>query len=121
MTTRSSPFRERPRRYSNRPCLANRWTSRSNLFVDVSPAGRERAERQTNAQLLRAIRSARAELSQADRMTIEAGGDFSVRVRFERDVSCGAGRKQLPAPPVALLFIPGARKPRTLRSGGEAG
>ena len=28
MTTRSPPLDERPRRYSNRPCLANRWTNR---------------------------------------------------------------------------------------------
>ncbi len=58
-----------------------------NLLVDAAAAGRKRAERQTPAQVLRAIRRARAELSQADRMAVEAGGDVSVRMRFERDMT----------------------------------
>ncbi len=62
-----------------------------NLLVDVPAAGRKRGEWQTNAQLLRAIRRARAELSQADRMAIEAGDDFSVRVRFKRDMTAEPG------------------------------
>jgi hypothetical protein len=53
-----------------------------NLLVDVSTAGRKRAEWQTNAQLLRAIGCTGAELSQVDRMVIEAGGDFSVQAHF---------------------------------------
>jgi hypothetical protein len=62
-----------------------------NLLVDVPAIGRKRAGWQTHAQVLRAIRRARAELSQVDRMAIEAGDDFSVRVRFERDVTAEPG------------------------------
>ena len=62
-----------------------------NLLVDAPVVGRKRAERQTHAQILRAIRCARAELSQADRMGTEAGDDFAVRVRFERDVTAEPG------------------------------
>ena len=56
-----------------------------------APSGRKRAERQTCAQILRAIRRARAELSQADRIAVEAGDDISVRMRFERDVTAEPG------------------------------
>ena len=62
-------------------------------------------------RLLRAIRRARAELSQADRMTIEAGDDASVRTRFERDVSRRAGRTKSPAQLRRPRLFPGARKP----------
>ncbi len=62
-----------------------------NLLVDAPAVGRKRAERQPHAQALRAIRRARAELSQADRVAIEAGDDVSVRVRFERDVTAEPG------------------------------
>ena len=62
-----------------------------NLSIDAPPAGRKRAEWQTYAQILRAIRSVRAERSQADRMAIEAGDDFPVRARFERDVTANSG------------------------------
>jgi hypothetical protein len=62
-----------------------------NLPIDIPAVGRKRAEWQTYAQLLRAIRRARAERSQADRMAIEAGDDFPVRVRFERDVTAKSG------------------------------
>ena len=82
--------------------------------------GRKRAERQTYAQFLRAIRGARAERSQADRIAIEAGDDFSVRVRFERDVTGGAGRKQLPARPSHSLWFRSAQAGITFRYGGES-
>jgi hypothetical protein len=49
-----------------------------NLLIDPPAVGRKRAAWQTNAQLLCAIRSASAELSQANRMAIEAGDDFAV-------------------------------------------
>ena len=75
------------------------------LLVDVPAAGRKRGERQTRAQLLRAIRRAGAERSQADRIAIEAGDDFSVRARFERDVTDEPGGKGLPAQPVALSLF----------------
>ena len=59
-------------------------------------------ERQTRAQVPAARSAARrAELSQADRIAIEAGDDFSARPRFEGDVAAEAGRKALPALPVA--------------------
>ena len=119
MTTWSSPFRERPRRYSNRPCLANRRTNRSNLLVDVPSAGLERGERQTNAQVLRAIRRACAERSQADRMAIEAGDDFSVRVRFERDMTAEPGGKSWRRSPSPSLYFGSAQAGMTLRYGGE--
>ena len=61
------------------------------FLVDGPAAGRKRTERKTRPQVLRAIRCARAELSQADRMAIEAGGNVSVRVRFERDVTAEPG------------------------------
>jgi hypothetical protein len=37
--------------------------------------------------MLGTLRCARAELAQAHSMTTEAGDDFPVRARFERDVS----------------------------------
>ena len=58
-----------------------------NLLVDAPAAGRKRTKRQTHAQILRAIRRGRAELSQAYRLGIEAGDDFSVRVRLQRDMT----------------------------------
>ena len=61
------------------------------LFVDVAPVGRNRAERQTRAQVLRAIRRTCAELSQGNRISIEAGDDVSARARFERDVIAEPG------------------------------
>jgi hypothetical protein len=71
----------------------------TNLFVDIPPNGRNRAEWQTYAQFLCAIRSSRAERSQADRVSIEAGDDFSIRLRFKPKVpaepggnSCRRGR-----------------------------
>jgi hypothetical protein len=61
------------------------------LFVDVPAVGRKRAERQTGAQILRAIRRACAELSQGNRIAVEAGDDLSARARFERDVIAEPG------------------------------
>jgi recombinational DNA repair protein RecR len=57
------------------------------LLVNVPAVGRQRAERQTAAQMLGTLRCARAELAQADPMAAEAGDDFPVRARFEDDVS----------------------------------
>ena len=65
-----------PRRYSNRPCPANRRTSRSISLSMLPTAGRKRSERQASAQILRAIRGGRAECSQADRIAIEEGDDL---------------------------------------------
>jgi hypothetical protein len=62
-----------------------------NLLVDAPAAGRKRTKRQTHAQALRAIRRARAELSQADRLGIEAGDDFPVRARLEGDMTTEPG------------------------------
>lgn len=62
-----------------------------NLLVDSPAVGRKRTKRQTHAQILRAMRRGRAELSQADRLGIEAGDDFSVRVRLEGDVTVEPG------------------------------
>jgi hypothetical protein len=62
-----------------------------NLLVDAPAVGRKRAKRQTHAQVLGAIRRGRAELSQTDRLSIEADDDFSVRVRLERDVTTEPG------------------------------
>ena len=90
-----------------------------NLLVDAPALGRKRAERQTRAQVLRAIRRAGAELSQAHRMAIEAGDDVSVRARFERDVSAEPGgescRRSSP-----WLCSGSAQAGTTLRSGDEA-
>jgi hypothetical protein len=61
------------------------------LLVDVPAVGPKRGEWQTHAQILRAIRCTRAERSQTDRMATEAGDDFAVRVRFERDVTAEPG------------------------------
>ena len=58
-----------------------------NLLVEAPAVGRKRAKRQTHAQVLRAVRRGRAELSQAHRLVIEAGDDVSVRVRLERDTT----------------------------------
>jgi len=60
---------------------------KANFFVDVPTCGRKRTERQTYSQVLRAIRRARAECSQADRIATEAGDDFSVRAHFKPDVT----------------------------------
>jgi hypothetical protein len=88
-----------------------------NLLVDAASVGLERSGWQTHVQVLRAIRHARAERSQADRMAIEAGDDSSLRVRFERDVTAlaetvdGAARRP--------LFVSAVRKPGDdLRYGG---
>jgi hypothetical protein len=62
-----------------------------NLLVDAPAVGRKRTKWQTHAQILRAIRRGRAELSQADRLGIEAGDDFPVRARLEGDVTTEPG------------------------------
>jgi hypothetical protein len=62
-----------------------------NLFFDASAFRCKRAERQTPAQLLRAIRRTCAELSKAHRVSAEAGDDVSIRARLERDVSAEPG------------------------------
>jgi len=46
----------------------------------------ERAERQTDAQLLRTIHSIRTELPQTDRVAMKTRDDLSARVSFERDI-----------------------------------
>ena len=46
----------------------------------------ERAERQTDAQLLRTIHSIRTELPQIDRLAMKTRDDLSARVSFERDI-----------------------------------
>jgi hypothetical protein len=48
---------------------------------------RYRIERQTHAQILCARRCAATELSEVDRIAVEAGDNVSVRARFERDVA----------------------------------
>ena len=73
-----------------------------NLLVDGPAARRKRGERQTRAQVLRLLRHARAELSEADRMAVDAGNDVSVRARLEGDVADEAGgqsrrRRRLPS------------------------
>ena len=56
----------------------------------------------------------------ADRIAVEAGEDFSVRVRFERDMAAEPGGNSALAQPVALALFADARKPEmTLRYGGE--
>ena len=90
------------------------------LLIDLPAAGRKRAKWQTKAQLLRAIRSVRAELSQAHRVTIEAGNDFTVRTHFERDVTDkpdGQSRRRSPSP---SRYSGSTQAGRTLRSGDEA-
>ena len=86
----------------------------------LRPLGRKRAERQTRAQVLRAIRRAGAELSQADRMAIEAGDDVSVRARFERDVSAEPGGESCRRSSSPSLCSGSAQAGTTLRSGDEA-
>ena len=51
-------------------------------------------QRQARAQRLRAVRSARADLPQRERMTIEGSYDRSVRARFKADVSGEPGRQR---------------------------
>ena len=90
------------------------------LLIDLPAAGRKRAKWQTKAQLLRAIRGVRAELSQADRMTIKAGDDFSGRTHFERDVTDkpdGQSRRRNPSP---SPYSGSTQAGGTLRSGDEA-
>ena len=84
------------------------------------PPDANEAQRQTCAQVLRAIRRARAELSQADRIAIEAGGDFSARLRFERDVAAEPGGKSCRRCPSPSLWSGSAQAGMTLRYGGEA-
>ena len=76
-------------------------------------------ERQTYAQFLRAIGRARAERSQADRIAIEAGDDFSVRVRFEPDVTAEPGGNSCRRGPSPLLWSGSAQAGITFRYGGE--
>ena len=54
----------------------------AHLLVAAATACRERGERQAGPQLLRALRGARAERSQRDPVAVEAGEDFSVRLRL---------------------------------------
>src|SRR4051794_3997027 len=83
-------------------------------WVGEGDVGRKRAERQSHAQVLRTIGRTRADLSQADRMAIEAGGDVSVRVRFKRDVTAEPGGQRCRESPSPLLYSHG------FRSGDEA-
>ena len=77
-----------------------------NLLVDAPPAGLEGGEWQTHSQVLRALSYARAERSQADRIAIEMGDDFSVLVRFERDVTAEpGGDSQRRSPSPSLYFV----------------
>ena len=55
-----------------------------NFLIAAAAPGRKRAQREPGAQILRAIRRARAELPQRERMTIDAGGDGPVQVCFKR-------------------------------------
>jgi len=91
-----------------------------NLLLDAPALGLERAERQTRAQGLRAIRRRGAELSQADRMAIEAGDDVSAGARFERDVSAEPGGESCRRSSSPSLCSGSAQAGMTLRSGGEA-
>ena len=59
----SSPSRA-PRRYSRRPCAANRRTRPMHLLVDGAAADAKAAERQTLVNSLRALRCSGAEFSQ---------------------------------------------------------
>ena len=61
------------------------------LAVDGAAAGREGGERQACTQILCAPHRVRADRAQADRIAVEAGGDFSARVRFQRDMTIEAG------------------------------
>jgi hypothetical protein len=90
-----------------------------NLLVDAPALGRKRVERQTRAQVLGAIRRPGAELSQANRMAIEAGDDVSVRARFERDVSAEPGGESCQRSSPSLCSG-SAQAGTTLRSGDEA-
>ena len=110
MTTWSSPSRERAEAVLQEPVPRPIAGPRDRFPCRCCGRGRKRGERQTCAQVLRALRRARAELSQADRMAIEAGGDTSVRVRFERDVTAEPGGNVAGAVR-RPLFVPGARKP----------
>jgi hypothetical protein len=62
-----------------------------NFFVGFSAAGYERGEWQTYAQALRAIGSLGAERSQTDGVAMKAGDEFSIRERFERDMTADPG------------------------------
>ena len=86
----------------------------------LRPSGRKRGERQTCAQILRAIRGARAELSQADRIAIEAGDDFSARVRFERDVTAEPGGNGCRRCSAALSLFRERASRMALRYGDES-
>ena len=75
------------------------------------PSDANEASGRPAAQLLRAIRRAGAERSQADRIAIEAGDDVSVRLRFERDVTAQPGGKWSGVAQPRPRLVPGARKP----------
>ena len=66
MTTWSSSFREPPEAVLQKTAPGQPPHQLINLLVGVPSAGRKRGEWQTNAQVLRAIRDARAERSQFD-------------------------------------------------------
>ena len=73
-------------------CNVTRLISRA-ARADAAISGREAVEWQAAAQPLGAIQRLGAELSQAGRVAIEAGGDSSVRLRFERDALVQPGGK----------------------------
>ena len=89
------------------------------FLFDRVAVRRKRAEWQTGAQILRPICCAGAELSQADRMAIEARDDISVRERFERDVRAQPGGNDRWRDPPPFLFFGSAHAGMTLRCGGE--
>jgi len=73
-----------------------------NVLVNDLSAALERTERQTGVEILRALHGIRAECPQPERMTIDAGGQFSARTRFEHGLINPAPRRP--------LFFAGARK-----------
>ena len=112
-------FASARRRYSNRPCRANRRTRRFNFLVDGPAPDANEASGRPVRSVLRALRRAGAERSQADRIAIEASDDFSVGARFERDVTAEpGGNSWRPSPSPSLCF--GSAHAEALRYGDES-
>lgn len=62
-----------------------------NFLLDGVAIGGKRVQRQTRAQIPRANHGSSAELSERDGIAIGAGGDTSVRLRFQREMAVQPG------------------------------
>ena len=85
--------------------MANRRTRRSISLSIFRPPDANEASGRPVRSVVRAICYSCVERSQADRIAVEVGDDFSVRMRFERDLTAQpSGNGRWRGPSHALWF-----------------